>query len=173
MAEIERTRMRERGAIQENAYERVIRDRQEFAERQKAGPVVIKPSDREWEMTRQGKLLFYLHPEVHKDTPLHDWLVFSLDIQTHSGKHRHQGGLVIYILEGKGYTIIDGQRVDWGEGDLILLPIKPEGVEHQHFNADPGKPCRWVAFLNLPIMDFVAMELTQVELSPEFTQKPS
>ncbi len=173
MAEIERTRVRERGALPENAYERVMRARQEFTERQRGGPVVIKSSDREWEMTRQGKLMFYLHPEVHKNTPLQDWLVFSLDIKTHSGKHRHQGGLAIYVLEGKGYTIIDGERVDWSEGDLILLSIKPDGVEHQHFNADPGKPCRWVAFLNLPIMDFVAMELTQVELSPEFQQKPS
>jgi gentisate 1,2-dioxygenase len=173
MAEIERTRVRERGALPENAYERVIRLRQEFLERQEVGPVVIKPAQRQWEMTRQGRLLFYLHPDVHKDTPLQDWLVFSLDIKTHSGKHRHQGGLAIYVLEGKGYTIIDGERVDWEAGDLLLLPFKPEGVEHQHFNTDPGKPCRWVAFVNLPIMDHVAMEVSQVELSPEFRQKPS
>ena len=171
MAEIERTRVRERGPLADNAYERVMKMRQEFHERQHVGPVVIKPSDRQWELTRQGKLLFYLHPDMHKETPLQDWLVFSLDIQTHSGKHRHQGGLAIYVLEGKGYTILDGERVDWGEGDLILLPIKPEGVEHQHFNSEPGKPCRWVAFLYLPIMDYVAMEMTQGELSPEFQRQ--
>ena len=75
-----------------------------------------------------------------KDTPLQHWRVFIHDIKTRSGKHRHQGGLVIYVLEGKGYSVVDGERKDWEKGDLVLLPMKPEGVEHQHFNLDPAEP---------------------------------
>ena len=135
MAEMERTRERERGAIPETPYEIFIRSRREFLERQETGQVVVKPSDREFYLTRQGRLMYHLNPEIHKNTPLQDWRVFSHDLKTQSGKHRHQGGLVIYVIIGKGYSVVDGERVDWQAGDLLLLPIKPGGVEHQHFNS--------------------------------------
>lgn len=168
MAEGERTRTRERGPAPGSNYERFLKSRQEFDARQKNGPVVVKKSDRQYEVNRQGRLIYYLDPITHKDTPLQDWHVFSHDIRTHSGKHRHQGGLVIYVLEGRGYSVVDGERVNWKKGDLVLLPIKPEGVEHQHFNLMPGEPCHWVAFVNFPIFDYLASEFTQVALSPEF-----
>jgi quercetin dioxygenase-like cupin family protein len=169
MAESERTRVRERGPVQENSYERFIRFRKEFDDRQLNGPVVIKSSDRQYETSRQGRILYYLDRLTYKDVPLLDWYVFTHDVRQHSGKHRHQGGLVLYIIEGTGYSIVDDERVDWETGDLLLLPIKPRGVEHQHFNAEPGKPCHWVAFKYLPIMDYVAMEFTHMGVvSSEF-----
>ena len=100
--------------------------------------MVVKPSEREFFLTRQGRLMYHLNPEIHKNTPLQDWRVFSHDLKTQSGKHRHQGGLVIYVIIGKGYSVVDGERVDWQAGDLLLLPIKPGGVEHQHFNLQSG-----------------------------------
>ena len=53
-------------------------------------------------------------------------------------------------------------------GDLLLLPIKPGGVEHQHFNLQPGQDCRWIAFSYMPFFDHVASEFTQTEVSPLF-----
>jgi hypothetical protein len=32
--------------------------------------------------------------------------------------------------------MIDGIRYDWEKGDVILIPLKPQGSEHQHFNGD-------------------------------------
>jgi hypothetical protein len=168
MAEIERTRERERGTIPQTPYEIFIRSRKEFLERQDTGQVVVKPSDREFFLTRQGRLMYHLNPEIHKNTPLQDWRVFSHDLKTHSGKHRHQGGLVIYVITGKGYSVVDGELVDWQAGDLLLLPIKPGGVEHQHFNLQPGSDCRWIAFSYMPFFDHVASEFTQTENSPLF-----
>jgi mannose-6-phosphate isomerase-like protein (cupin superfamily) len=171
MAEIERTRERERGTIPETPYEIFIRSRREFLERQETGQVVVKPSDREFYITRQGRLMYHLNPEIHKNTPLQDWRVFSHDLKTQSGKHRHQGGLVIYVITGKGYSVVDGERIDWQAGDLLLLPIKPKGVVHQHFNHAPGEPCLWIAFIHMPIMDSVSMEMTQIEAMPEFKER--
>jgi hypothetical protein len=122
------------------------------------------------QIVRQGRILYYLDPLQFPDTPLQDWLVFINDVRTHSGKHRHQGGLVIYVIEGKGYSIVDGERKDWESGDLLLLPLKRGGVEHQHFNTEADKPCRWVAFIYLPLMDEVAMEMTQIAVSPDFKE---
>jgi quercetin dioxygenase-like cupin family protein len=171
MAEIERVRERERPPIKDNPYERVMAQRKMLAERNLTGPVVIDCTQQEWFQARQGRLKFFLDPVSFKNTPLQQWRVFIHDIKTRSGKHRHQGGLVIYVLEGKGYSIVDGERYDWAKGDLVLLPMKPGGVEHQHFNGEPEKrPAKWVAFINLPIHEHVASDLQQVENSPEFKE---
>ncbi len=169
MADFERTRTRERGTTEESFYDQFMKTRREFAERQMNGPIVIKPSQREYQQTRQGRLMYYLNTMAHPETPLHDWRVFVHDIKTQSGMHRHQGGFILYVIEGKGYSIVDGERVDWGPGDLLLLPIKPGGVEHQHFNLEPGKGCRWIAFCYLPVFNHLASELTQMKESPNFT----
>jgi len=168
VAESERTRTREREPVPPTSYEDLLRDRRAFDDRQREGPVVIKPGDRTYETTRQGRILYYMNELAFKDVPLQDWLIFSHDLRTHSGKHRHQGGLVIYVIEGTGWSIVDDERVDWSAGDLLLLPIKPGGVEHQHFNAAPGTPCTWIAFVYMPIMDYLAMEMVQMTPAPDF-----
>jgi gentisate 1,2-dioxygenase len=89
-------------------------------------------------------------------------------VRTVSGKHRHQGGLIIYVIDGTGYSVVDGERVDWEKGDLLLLPLREKGVEHQHFNTHPEKPALWMAFIHSPTRDYVASEMTQTEVSPEY-----
>jgi quercetin dioxygenase-like cupin family protein len=168
MAENDRTRERERPPLQNNNYEKVLQYRKELAERNLTGPVVIKSSEREVALSRQGRLQYYLDPLSFKDTPLQTWRVFTHEIRTRSGRHRHQGGLVIYVLEGQGYSIVDDEKIEWEKGDLVLLPMKPEGVEHVHFNTDPDKPSKWVAFINIPIIEHLASDLQQTENSPEF-----
>jgi quercetin dioxygenase-like cupin family protein len=170
MAEIERTRERERPPLQDNPYERTLRYRTEQAERNQNGPIVIRKSEREVFMARQGRLRFYLDPLYYTNVPLLMWKVFTHEIRTKSGKHRHQGGLLIYVLEGKGYSIVDGERWDWEKGDLVLLPLRPEEVEHQHFNDDPGTPAIWCAFIHYPIQDYMASDMKHVENSPEFKE---
>jgi len=168
MADFERTRTREREPESETHYDRFIRSRREFEARQSTGPIVIKPSDREYQQTRQGRLLHFLNPMAFKETPLQDWRVFMHDIKTQSGKHRHQGGFVIYVIDGRGYSVVDGERVDWGPGDLLILPIKPGGVEHQHFNLKPGNGCRWIAFNYMPVFDHIGSEFTQMQMAPQY-----
>ena len=75
---------------------------------------------------------------------------------------------MIYVLDGIGYSIVEGERVEWKKGDLLLLPMKPGGVEHQHFNLDPEKPATWVAFVPIVLTEHVASTLQQTEQSPEY-----
>jgi quercetin dioxygenase-like cupin family protein len=170
MAELERTRERERPPIADNPYERTLKYRREQAERNAQGPIVIKKSERQVFMARQGRLRFFLDPGFYKETPLQHWRVFTHEIRTKSGRHRHQGGLVIYVLDGKGYSIVEGERIDWEKGDLVLLPLNPNEVEHQHFNLDPQKPALWAAFIHIPIQEHLASDLQQTENSPEFKE---
>jgi len=168
MAEGERTRERERAPLKDNPYERVMKWRKELADRNRTGQVVIKPADREVFVSRQGRLHYFLNPFSFKETPLQTWLVFKHEVRTKSGRHRHQGGVIIYVIEGKGYSVVEGERIDWEKGDLMLLPMRPGGVEHQHFNLQPGSPALWIAFISIPIIEHIASEMEQVEVSPEF-----
>ncbi len=168
MPEIERTRVRQREAAPLDSYERQVKYLQELRERGFNGRVVIRSEDQPWEPTRQGRLQTFLCREADTGSALNDWTVFIHDVQTHSGKHRHQGGLVIYVLEGEGYTEVDGVRVEWEAGDLLLLPVKAGGVEHKHFNRRPGERCKWMAFIYRPYNDAIGYFLEQKESSPEY-----
>lgn len=168
MAEGERTRSREREPIKESLYEKGLRYYQENNARMDRGPVVIRESDRETEVSRQGRLVFYMDPRGYPEVPLQHWLVFRHEVRTQSGIHRHQGGIVIYVISGQGYSVVEGERHDWEADDLLLLPMMPGGIEHQHFNLHPTEPAMWVAFLYEPIMEHVAHEITQVKTMPGY-----
>lgn len=129
--------------------------------RGRTGKIVIKPSDREWFADKMAaRALFYLD-HVYEDSATQDWRVFIHEIQSVSGRHTHQGGLGLFVLEGRGATTYDGVRHEWEKGDLIILPIKPGGIDHQHF--DLGGNAKWLAIAYMPLMNAIAMEwkLTQ------------
>jgi gentisate 1,2-dioxygenase len=84
----------------------------------------------------------YLYP-AKTNTPTRTLLMWVQEIPAggRSGKQRTQGGRMHYVMEGQGYTVIDGIKHEWEQGDIVLIPIKPSGgTEHQHFNADPHHP---------------------------------
>ncbi|MPZ22383.1 MAG: cupin domain-containing protein [Dehalococcoidia bacterium] len=135
--------------------------------------VLLRGEERPWGKSRQGFLKRFINRETDlTNSVLRDWSVFQQDIRNHSGAHRHQGGLGIYVVEGEGWTDVDGERVDWEAGDLILLPIKPGGVLHQHHNRHPGQNCTWMAFIYSPYMDEVGKWVEQKAVSPDFQQHP-
>lgn len=168
MPERELERSREPESKEAYFYEGLMRLWREARESAQTGRVVIRAREQPWEQNRQGLAKNYLHPLV-LDTADHGWNVFIHDIRTHSGMHRHQGGLAIYVIEGKGWTVVDGVRHDWEEGDLLLLPVKPGGCEHQHFNGEYGKPCKWLAFIYLHYIDRLGSELSQTKVSPDYS----
>lgn len=165
MLEQERTRSREPEAAG-NKYERTMRLRDGWMDKAMNGQVLVRGEEREYELNRQGRIRYYLQPQHYPEMALADWVIFINHIQRQSGKHRHQGGLVIFVLEGEGVTDFDGVRVDWKAGDLLLLPVKPQGVAHQHFNKDLEKGCRWMAFIYEPFAHYVMDHIVQLEDMP-------
>jgi len=153
-------------------YERLIEHEKSERRRSFEGPVVVHGRYREWHQGRQALIKQYLFPSKYTgrppETALDSWIVFINHIKVHSGKHRHQGGLVLFVLEGEGYTVVEGERHDWEAGDLLLLPVTQGGVEHQHFNKYEDKPAKWVAFINSTIKEWGSSEMTQLEDHPEF-----
>ena len=132
------------------------------------GAVIVKGEGIDWEQGRQSLIKAYLHPGNWSELGVPGWIVFKNYVKKHSGKHCHQGGLAILVLQGKGYTVVDGTRYDWEKDDLILLPIIPGGCEHEHFNSEPDKPAEWLAFIFMAHYDALGNELVQLTTSPDY-----
>src|SRR5258708_1539848 len=84
---------------------------------------------------------WYMHPAI-KDTVLSVLLFFQQEIPpgSRSGRLKFQGGQVMLILEGQGYTLIDGVKHPWKAGDLVNLPLRADAIIVQPFNTDQRKP---------------------------------
>jgi hypothetical protein len=121
-----------------------LRDRQR-AER-KGGMQVLKRRDLPLEANRQGQMRWYMHPEI-KDTVLSTYLCFEQEIPpgSRSGRLKFQGGQVIYVIAGRGFTLLDGVKHSWSAGDVINLPLRRGGIIVQHVNDDPEQPARFLA----------------------------
>lgn len=50
--------------------------------------------------------------------------------------HRHPGEALLYIVEGEGYSMIDGVKYPWAAGDGAVVN---QYVWHQHFNGSPDQ----------------------------------
>ncbi len=170
MADMTRTKSRELEAGPALKYDWAYKSRGDFAELGMNGQIVVKDSDREWELNRQGHIKWYLLEKEYPETALQDWWVFIHDIKKVSGKHRHQGGLVLFIIEGHGATEVNGELIEWRKGDCVMLPMHPKGLEHKHYNYGT-EPAKWLAFIHIPSFNHVASELVQIEISPDFQQQ--
>jgi hypothetical protein len=152
-----------------------LRDRQR-AER-KGGMQVLKRRDLPLESNRQGLMRWYMHPEI-KDTVLSTYLCFEQEIPpaSRSGRVKFQGGQVIYVIAGRGYTLLDGVKHPWAAGDVINLPLRRGGIVVQHFNEDPETPARFLAVEpNLYACTSVdrGSGFEQLEDAPEFQRRPA
>lgn len=121
-----------------------MRDRQR--EQVRNGLAVIKQAGLPVETTRQGLMQWYLHPSI-KDTVLSTLMFFQQEIPpgSRTGRVKFQGGQVMMILEGRGYTTVDGVKHNWKAGDVVNLPLRTRGIIVQHFNSDPDAPVKFVA----------------------------
>jgi gentisate 1,2-dioxygenase len=159
-------------ATEVHPYDQVIAMLDERIKRSETGKIVIKASERPRTQSRQDFTRRYVYPVsgegVVDDTALQDWQVFSQLIKTKSGRHTHQGGLALHVLSGRGHTTLNDERVDWREGDLVLLPVQPGGIDHQHFNDDPDGPSEWLATIYLPFWYILCSEMRQLENSPDY-----
>jgi hypothetical protein len=121
-----------------------LRDKQRAA--RKGGMQVIKRRDLPPEKNRQGIMRWYMHPEI-TDTVLSTYMCFEQEIPPggRSGRLKFQGGQVLYIIAGKGHTLLDGVKHPWAAGDVVNLPLRRGGITVQHVNDDPKVAARFLA----------------------------
>jgi gentisate 1,2-dioxygenase len=106
---------------------------------------LIRGDELPWEINPQGKMKWYMHPFMSY-LACRTFVFYLQEISPHSrsGRVRQQGDQVIYFIKGSGHTILDGKSYPWKVGDMINVPIRPDGVELQHFN-DGNEPAQFIA----------------------------
>jgi gentisate 1,2-dioxygenase len=121
-----------------------LRDRQR--EQRKTAVQAVRLSELPLESNAQGLMRWYLHPSI-TDTILSTLAIYRQEIPpgSRSGRLKFQGGQIMFIVEGRGHTILDGVKHAWEAGDVLNLPCKRDGIVVQHFNGDPEKPAVFLA----------------------------
>ena len=66
-----------------------------------------------------------------------------------TSKHRHTYETILYVVEGEGFSVIEGRRVEWKAGDAVYVPA---WAWHQHTNVSTEDRCRYIACENAPLM---------------------
>ena len=167
-------RVREREPEPATVYDRFLETQQVRLHRANTGNIVMRKDEMHLEQGRQGLLRYFLNSQEDPEdetyvSAVQGWDVFTHDIKNQSGMHRHQGGLVIYVVSGTGHSLVEGVEVPWKTGDLLLLPVVPGGVAHQHFNDDDSlESVQWIAFIYRPMHDAVGSFVEQVSEAVDF-----
>jgi len=78
--------------------------------------------------------------------------------------HRHLIDAVIYIVQGHGYSIIDGNRYDWGPGDFMCVPTF---AWHRHVNTE-DVPVIYIASTSTPYSMSLGVSIHEDERYPEY-----
>ena len=170
------------GKGNERLYQRLLDDSQDAPSRNARRKKVVRPSEMPWEMSRQGLLKHLINEGMNTRMETVDAYMQILPPGSRSGKHRHLAEECVYVLEGRGYDIHqdcdveitdvfawkaveETKRFEWEAGDVIYIP--PNTI-HQHFNADPEKPARFISSQNRIFKQIGLNTLDQFEDAPEF-----
>ena len=65
----------------------------------------------------------------------------------HTECHRHTSCVCYHVVEGSGYTMIDGQRLDWEEKDVFSVPA---WAFHEHVNSS-DRPAIVFSVTDIPV----------------------
>lgn len=63
--------------------------------------------------------------------------------------HRQTGSFVYQCAKGQGHSVINGQRFDWQERDIFVVPA---WMYHEHANGSNSEDACLFAFHDLPVM---------------------
>lgn len=90
------------------------------------------------------------HPTmaINLPSPINAFIFGILEPGGRANMHRHTYESVIVILEGSGYSLIEGERIDWQAGDAIYTP---RWTWHSHINTGDTE-VRYLSVTNMPML---------------------
>jgi gentisate 1,2-dioxygenase len=97
-----------------------------------------------------GTILQYVSPA--SGGPLMPTLAAHIQLlqpQQRTLAHRHTGSVVYNVAKGKGCSVIDGQRLEWSERDIFVVP---SWSAHEHANLTAAEDAVLFSFSDLPVL---------------------
>ncbi len=68
--------------------------------------------------------------------------------------HRHTSSIVYNVVRGSGSTVVDGQRLEWTEGDIFCVPT---WACHHHANASESEDAILFSMNDSPVLQALGM----------------
>lgn len=102
-----------------------------------------------------GYALEYINPNNGEsaDARIGSWMQ-KLTPGMRTKAHRHVSSVVYHVKEGRGYTVINGERFDWETGDFFVVP---PWMWHEHVNT--GESDAYLFSINdRPVMEKLGLE---------------
>src|ERR1041384_5482474 len=117
-----------------------------------------------------GKRAFHADQDHDRDSPTRclDALVHEIDAGAESTIHRHSWDAQLFIVEGSGWSEIDGVRYRWKPWDAIPLPA---WSWHRHGN-DGAKSARFMSYSSEPMLWTLGMSLIEDRGRAPFSTLP-
>jgi gentisate 1,2-dioxygenase len=99
--------------------------------------------------------LTYLHPHTGGSVlPTLSCTVQLIRPGVQTSSHRHNTSAVYHVVEGAGYSVIEGQRVDWKKGDFFVLP---PWMWHKHANLSETSKAILFSVTDHPVFEAFGM----------------
>ncbi len=128
-----------------NHWDEIIALRDKQRENLKDPIIIVKGAKQQQENSAMGLLRWYMHPAMQNNClQTMNFYEQELPPGSRSGRLQFQGGQVMFILEGEGYTLVDGVKHPWAANDVLNLPLRRDGIVVQHFNGLTDKPAKFV-----------------------------
>lgn len=141
-------------------YDKWLNARNDIEDELEASGFVARDKDIPWVETPQDvRCKLMIGNDLGFATMGSNVLKAEIPVGWHTGKHRH-GEESMHILEGEGFSIIEGQRFDWHKSSTIHIPY---WATHQHFNTG-NVPVLYVSGMCFDLERFVRVaRLEQIE----------
>ena len=68
--------------------------------------------------------------------------------------HRHTSAAIYHVIEGEGYSVVDGTRLDWETKATFCVP---QSSFHEHVNASPSQPAYLFSYTDDPVYRSLAL----------------
>ncbi len=146
--------------MQNTFYDQWLAAEEKIQAEFRRAPHVARDRDIPWVATRQdAKVKLMVSDSTGFATMGSDVLKAEIPVGWHTGTHRH-GEESLHILEGEGFSIINGQRFDWHKGSTIQVPF---WAEHQHFNTG-SEPALYISGMTFTLERWLKLaRLQQIE----------
>lgn len=83
--------------------------------------------------------------------------------------HRHIAFAFRFIIDGEGFTAVEGKRMTLKRGDFVVTPT---WMWHDHGN-DGDEPVVWLDALNLPVFTFLPVHFAEGFHDPRYPSEPA
>lgn len=116
--------------------------------------IVVKRDEVEWYTPPKGTNPSRLGPVLGLPIKTFEIFLQQIPAGASSDMHQHHHEAVHCVLQGTGYSEVDGTRYDWSTGDFISIPPM---MWHRHYNSSLTEPVEMLLVENSRLLESLGL----------------